>query len=432
MKKTLLLLPLLLFLYSCPNSSTSTDDNKDNAYAEELMKDVYYWYDKITPLSKDINSYGSPQEVFDEMAYEKDEWSYVAKKATDDAYYQESKVLSYGIFIGGAYNYYEDEYSYRVFTIQEDSEFYSKGVRRGDEILKIDEFTSQELLESEDKWNIFYNRIINPEVEMTFKINSSVNGIVTIKTKQREISMKTANINFTTEFIRGDKTIAYLPFTSFVEKSRQELNSVFDKFSNKGVNEIIIDLRWNGGGLIDIAKYFADILIGDRFDGEVFTNFAYNPNYSEWNNSSEIEDAGFDFNFQRVIFLTNDYTASSSELLINGLKPYIDVYVIGSRSAGKFMGMNGFEDGGDYIYWPITFMFENANNANYNFRGIPVDSFVRDSYSHDYGDENDPLISEAISYIENGRFIGSSRSIESMYKTKSDLLRGFNRVKGFY
>ena len=102
----------------------------------------------------------------------------------------------------------------------------------------------------------------------------------------------------------------------------------------------------------------------------------------------------------RVIFLTSYYSASASETVINGLKPYMDVKLIGYTTHGKPVGMSGrlFNN---HIYWLINFSVYNVNNEGDFYNGIDVDCPVNDNINFSRTDTNENLLKEALYYIGN-------------------------------
>lgn len=453
MKKILLLLPLLILLYSCPNGGSNNDtlipetpnppaegepqivvqDNTiwyffnfstDNEFAYGLMDEMYLWHEDLPALTRDVNSYTEPQHIFNELKNEKDDWSFILTLEDYNGWINgESKGygLSFDVLEVGS-----NDYEIRITTLQQDSDFYKQGVRRGDEILSIDGYTVSQLLADVDLVDTIWNAN-----SAEFVINRSQGGEITLDIAKRTI--KSTTVDKRAILTGTNETTGYLSFNGFVYSQQSELDEAFEYFENHEIKDLIIDLRYNGGGDVVVATHLVSILVGNKQTGKVSTTLTYNDLYSGWNTTEYIKDAGFDFNFDKIYFLTNHNTASASEMVMNSLAPFIDTVVIGENSYGKPVGMNGLSyNGSNYMYFPITFKYDNANGVSDFYDGIPVDFAVNDTISYDYGDENDPLISAAIYHINNGSFQTGSRSLTGVKRTDTFKLKGFNRLRGFF
>src|SRR5690554_453693 len=198
--------------------------------------------------------------------------------------------------------------------------------------------------------------------------------------------------------INGQK-IGYLMYNSFVKRYDIELNNAFAQFQSEGITDLILDLRYNGGGSVETATDLASMITG-QFNGEVF--------YKEfWNEDRQAEYGGegyFDnkistgatinsLNLNRVYVLTTSSTASASELVINGLEPYIDVVQIGDNTTGKFQASFLMYDAPEpyfsrqqasplhtYVMLPLVFKTANKNGVTDFTEGLLPDIYQRENY----------------------------------------------------
>ena len=116
----------------------------------------------------------------------------------------------------------------------------------------------------------------------------------------------------------------------------------------------------------------------------------------------------------RLIVITTRLTASASEAVMNGLKPFLNVVSIGDTTNGKPVGMNGWEVGEKYFFWPITFKIVNKNNEGDYFDGIAPGKVIADDITHDFDDRNELCLKEAIHYLETGSF--STKGFTRFYR----------------
>lgn len=144
----------------------------------------------------------------------------------------------------------------------------------------------------------------------------------------------------------GTKKIGYLMYNGFYADFDSQLNTVFGEFKSQGITDLVLDLRYNSGGSVRTATYLASMITG-QFTGKVFAKQQWNPkinDYFEKNDPDGLSNFFTDkigsspinsLNMTKVYILTTKSSASASELVINGLKPHINVVQIGDATTGK-------------------------------------------------------------------------------------------------
>ena len=223
--------------------------------------------------------------------------------------------------------------------------------------------------------------------------------------------------------------IGYLVYNSFSTDFDDELNDVFADFQSQNVQELILDFRYNPGGFVSSAIQIASAVYGTRTD-ELFNKQRFNDKLDasfqdgvgENNFTATVSNSGTPINtleLSRVYVITTGGTASASELVINGLEPYIDVVQIGTTTVGKNEFSNTFVDDPDngYFYNPERESFINPDNQwaiqpllgrNENAAGFSdytaglVPDFVLEEDIANLGilgDEDEPLLALTLSVI---------------------------------
>jgi C-terminal processing protease CtpA/Prc len=176
------------------------------------------------------------------------------------------------------------------------------------------------------------------------------------------------------------KNMGYLLYNSFIPGTDAEstiydnqLRTIFGEFKNAGVNELVLDLRFNGGGYISSAEVLASLISGKAQPSNVFykekwnkayENYyakKYGPNYFNHTFLNETNSIGTQLS--RVFILTSNSTASASELIINGLKPYMEVVTIGENTYGKNLFGTLVEDKTTPSNYGIYVMLGETTNA---------------------------------------------------------------------
>jgi len=204
----------------------------------------------------------------------------------------------------------------------------------------------------------------------------------------------------------GGKQVGYLNLRTFsVLEAEQDLIAAFTDFRTAGVTEVIIDLRYNGGGRISVAEVFGDRL-GVGFDGQVFNEIAFRPERAN-NNSIHLFNPSTLSSIapSKLAFITTGSSASASELLINGMLPYVtDLALIGSNTFGKPVGQSGFDLAAcDLRFRPVTIANENADGNGDYFTGlaasVPNSCRANDDISFQMGDPNENMTSVALDFL---------------------------------
>jgi len=199
---------------------------------------------------------------------------------------------------------------------------------------------------------------------------------------------------YSSVFEEGNDTIGYFVFTSFIDTSFDELQALFENFRNRGVNKLVIDLRYNGGGAIWIADALASWVFGDN-RGEVFAEIRYNAQNQDKNYSYAMVSMNEGLNgLDEVVVITSGETCSASEMLINGLKPFLPVTTVGGTTCGKPVGMSPKRIC-DKMLLAVNFAVYNADGEGDYFDGITAQCPAQDDPSLPFGDNGDPMLQAA-------------------------------------
>lgn len=231
------------------------------------------------------------------------------------------------------------------------------------------------------------------------------------------------------------KKVGYICYLQFDDK--KDLNNVLKHFYEEQIEELVLDLRYNPGGLVSTCKYLSNSIVSENGYGEIFQQCTYNdilsreyfeatgsektincfqtPNNGKSLPGSEL----YGLNLKRIFILTSKYSASASEALIIGLKPFMSVVVIGEQTYGKGVGSWTIRNNKyKYQLQPITMQYYNAKMETVTTDGIPVDYYVPDGYSttkRNLGDVEEPLLKTALDLIKMKELVmggnASSRSV---------------------
>ena len=444
--KPLLLFTIVLFIQCNDRVSQKDSDLSVNEFIYYTMKDIYLWYDKIPKV--DYELYDDPVVLFESLLYkEYDKWSFMLK--TDDSVnidYDEAYGYGfYPIWVNESTDDLNPKWLFKVAYVKPGSPADNNSLQRGDSIIHINNLY---LANQEPSDTI--NELINEEI----KKDESLNLHIITKTDQDiSISLDRGIYNdnpiyYDSIIYQDNKKIGYLVFNTFDytgnssddddDNDNSGLDNVIKNFDNNNIDELIIDLRYNGGGSLSVANHFASLICGEEYESKIFNksylnnrnyenyfapfinsfyNYVYNeadtmlysiqPNQNYF--TYKFKKLSTSLNISRIIFLVSDLSASASEALIMGLKPFVDVVLIGENTHGKPVGMISIFYKG-YVFYPIMFKGYNAIGEGEFFSGIEVDKVVHDDVDHNLGDVNEARLNEALFYIKNNYFSPQSKS----------------------
>ena len=173
---------------------------------------------------------------------------------------------------------------------------------------------------------------------------------------------------------------------------------------NINTGSLILDLRGNSGGLLSLAEYTVNAIINGA--GQLTSQLMYQQRYNDQlpflNQQIVFSQPDRGLSLSSVVIVIDQYTCSAAEMVINSLKPYIDVQLVGGhRSCGKHFGMNPLEvcEG---ILFPVTMEMLNARDNNNQRQGFMPSCFIEETWLYEWGDLRDPHIQQALN-LATGR-----------------------------
>lgn len=441
MKNTyvLYLLMLILTAASCrkdtgtpkppvSNDTTEADRIKDTAIA--YARDIYLWNDQI-PADFDARSYDGPEEIMTAIrAYSKepgftdpvDHYSFAMLK-------QEWDNLSNGVITDFGMNvFFFDDGDLRVRQVEPASPAGTAGVHRGWKIVSI-AGSSNITVDNADF--IISNVYESPSTAFTFEKpdGSRVDISLTASTYQE------SPLALDTIYSLGGRKAGYMVLNSFLGDTatmNAQFQQAFSHFASQNVTDLIIDLRYNGGGYVSLQEALADYVVKNSADGSIMMTQEYNNNYSDLNLTTKFSKKG-SLDINNIYFIVTDNTASASELLINNMKPYMNVKLVGEPTYGKPVGFFPI-DVADFYIFPVSFRSTNGQGEGNYFEGIAVDQAAADGLDKDWGDTSEASLATVLTHIRTGAFAfaGDNSRLESPQRSRTNtkLSRTFKGAVG--
>lgn len=366
-----------------------------------ISQDIYLWYNQI-PNNFNPRGYSDPNAIMEALrAYSMepgftqpvDRWSFAVKQSVWDD-------VSGGIAQDFGLNiFFLQDGDLRVRAVEENSPAGKAGIRRGWRIRKINSSTN---ITYNNADFIVQNVYYSPTTVFQFEKPDGTTADITLNAA----SYQENPVYLDTVYTVNAAKVGYLVFNSFLGDTTAINNrfaEVFSDFSQKGVTDVIVDLRYNGGGYVSVQDKLANYLVKSSANGDVMMNQAFNDKYSMYNSTTKFEKLG-NLNLNRIFFIVSENTASASELLINNLKPYMDVKIVGpSASYGKPVGYFNIPVGDWYIF-PVSFRSTNKNNSGNYFDGFIPEKQVADGIDKDWGDITESALASIVRYVGTGSF----------------------------
>jgi membrane-associated protease RseP (regulator of RpoE activity) len=389
----------LAFVAGC---TYSTGDDNGNQYScsnrdqkrfvRDATEDWYLWND-LLPDKIRLGDYETPVDLLASLVAVQplDDFSYIGSAAADAAFFGAGQYLGFGF---SWRRVAADDI--RLTQVFGGSPASAAGLSRGQRIIALDGRTIEEIEAAEGA-----EAVLSQEtVEFTMR---EVDGITEFTATVRENVVTIDPVPRWNLIQRAGSTpVGYVSLVTFVATADAELDEAFASFNASGVTDVIVDLRYNSGGLVSTAEWLADLLGGQVAENLTFTRTLFNADRSEEYDSEEFfSRLANSINLSRLVVIATGNTASASEMITNGLEPHVDVTIVGADTFGKPVGQVGFQFC-DNVLRVTAFQTVNADGFGDYFGGLPVDCPAPDDLSVPVGDAADPNVVAAMGYLETG------------------------------
>jgi C-terminal processing protease CtpA/Prc len=294
------------------------------------------------------------------------------------------------------------------------------GIERGAYILEVNGQSVATVIASGNVSAAFGPKQAGVAVTLRFRDTSGVEHAVQMT--KRVFTLP--NVYQVRTFASGGRAVGYFAFHDFINPSNAQLDAVFSQFKAAGVNELVLDVRYNGGGLIPVAQRLGGLIGGGRTQDQPIGMLVFNDKHQEMNQSYKMSNPPQALGLDRLVVITTDGSASASEMIINGLRPFIPVTVVGSTTYGKPVGQltSNFCD---KVLFPVAFKSVNVRGEGEYFNGIPADCPAPDDLDHALGDGAEASLATALQFLRTGR---CSATAAAAARTQSALHPGGGAV----
>ena len=362
-----------------------------NQFVRDVLFEYYYWNKELPRVSPVF--FPTPEAYLEAVRYRPLDvtYSYIANRAEQEAFFSDSQFI--GLGISTQFNGTD----MRLAQVFPDSPASEVGLLRGQRILRINGRTIADLSASNLLGTAFGANTEGVSVALTWQTQTGEEKSATLV--KRAVTIPTVSALRLYD-LEGRK-VAYLNFRNFVQPSFAALDTAFAQLHDAGATELVLDLRYNGGGLVAVAQRLASLIGGTRTQDQLFAEFFHNDRHTDLNRQLRFESQPNGLNLSRLIVITTRASASASELVINALRPFIPVVIVGDTTYGKSVGQYSFTFC-DKVLNPVSFILRNANGESDFFTGFPPTCTAADDLDHQFGDPSESSLAESFVYLKTG------------------------------
>ena len=386
-----------------------------NLWVRDQLTDLYLW-NQFLP-SVNAASYPSPEAYLEAVRYRPidNSYSYITSAAANTALYGESQYVGFGFSTQIAGD------TMRILQVFPESPAAEAGLGRGDRITQINGRQVASMIADGSIGAAFGASDIGVASDIVFQTRAGAAGQARLV--KRVVTIPT--VSLTRAFDVDGRRVGYLFFRNFVTPSYAALDEAFAALRDAGVNELVLDLRYNGGGLVDVAVHLSSLIGGSTTAGQTMATYVHNSRNTALNKTLRFESVN-PLNLSQLVVIATRSSASASELVINGLRPYMPVAIIGDTTYGKPVGQYGLTFC-DKVLAPVSFSLRNANGQGDYFEGLPATCGAADDADHDLGDATEGSLAEALTYIRTGACSPGSARASTALRAQ----RAAPRLEGF-
>jgi carboxyl-terminal processing protease len=393
-----------------PPGAASCSVADENAFLASYFDENYFWY-RLSPKPSPAN-FSSTADYFDALLYRggdaipngagatwpSDRYSGFQSTESFNRFFGDGQTLSYGLALAGLEVTGQPTAPLYVRYLEPAGPAAQAGVLRGDRILSLNGRSAADIITADDFSALTPNAagdVLNVVLrdaagqDRSLRLTAAVFSLTPVQSGRVVLS-------------QGGQRIGYVFVKDMISQIGSPLASVMTDFRNQGIQQLVLDLRYNGGGLVSTGATVASYGAGNRGSGQVYTKLLFNDKQSGSNQTYNFSNPGAWAGFSKVYVLAGERTCSASEQVINGLRGVgVDAVLIGDVTCGKPVGFQPRDNACGTTYSVVNFEGVNARNEGRYFNGLTPTCAVAEDFSRGIGALEDPLLVAAAYHVDN-------------------------------
>jgi hypothetical protein len=402
-------LPSLLFaaaLVGCGGgggaspSQCTVEDQK--AWLFSTMDDTYFWtayspkpaaeaYADVASYLKALLYTGS------DSRFPADRWSYTQSTADFNRFFADGTTLGFGVSVAGRELARDSSKPLFVRSVDPGSPAAAAGLQRGDRLTQIAGRAASDVVASDD-----YSALTAGQAGDTLQLAWTRAGIAQSGTLTAASYALVPVTGVSVLQSAGGRKVGYLSVKDMISQALAPADAAFAQFKAAGVSDVVLDLRYNGGGLVSTGATLASYLAGSRGTGLNYASLIFNDRHASSNMSFAFRPLAAALELPRVLVLMGRRTCSASEQVINGLRGAgLTVVAIGETTCGKPVGFQPVAACGT-TYSLVNFESVNQLGQGRYFDGFTPTCAVAEDFTVPMASATDPLMAAATAYVDSG------------------------------
>ena len=331
-----------------------------------------------------------------------DRWSYFSSTAAFDQFYTEGKTLGYGVFVTGIEAEEVAGTPLRVRYVEPGSpaSLAATLVQRGDKLVTVNGRAASELVAAKD-----YSAL-SPQTQsdvLTLVLENTAGVQRTVRLNAATYNLVPVNLGQVLTSANNRK-VGYVLVKDMVSQAEAPWDAQMAVFKAQGVQDLVLDLRYNGGGLVSTGAHLASFVNAVATGGKTYARLQHNASMAAdgYNTFYSFASPTNALGLSRVYVLTGPRTCSASEQVVNGLKPFVNVVQVGDTTCGKPVGFRPRDDNCGATWSVVNFESKNANDVGGYVDGLAPGCAVAEDWTRALGAANEPLLSAALTLADGG------------------------------
>jgi hypothetical protein len=397
----LALLGSALVLAACGGGSPECDRSTEKGWLQCHMAEWYFWY-QVAP-QPDPAAYADLEGFFKASLFQgnatfpADRWSYYESTESFNRFFGDGQNLGYGLSVAGLEVQGRPDLPLRVRYVEPLSDAAAKGLLRGEQIVSINGVPASTYIANDD-FSVLVPTTAGQTLDLVVRGNGG-DRAVTLTATVHALTPVTGATVLTTP---AGRRVGYVHVKDMINQVKSPLDAAFASFRAQGARDVVLDLRYNGGGLVSVGRTVASYVGGDRTAGRDYVRLLYNDQRAMFNNQTfAFENPAAAADLTRVYVLTGPRTCSASEQVINGLAPFVTVVQIGDTTCGKPVGFLPQSNAGN-TFSVVAFESVNQNNEGRYWDGLVPICSVADDLDHALGSPAEGLLAAALQHADTG------------------------------